>query len=314
MNISVKNNKGKISNSADGLAMYYYKVPVGSSFTLTATAKINSLVMHNEVSFGLMARDDIYIDEYSTASLGDYVAAAPLKIAESTSWNCFARKSGVLTQGGTINNISLNVGESVELKIESNSDGYACTFGNEQTVTEGFDFPLTRIDSNYVYVGMFVSRNADITFDNISLIVDGKEVTEEGKEDDEEDKDNAGEEDDKDNEEDNDNIGSSDNKVSVTNMYPINYGHGKDKEIFEITLNGEKIGECIAEYLSVKGKGGIIVIYKMNDGINVEKASLKIAKNSKEHVVGFDEIIKLKDYGINGNPKLDMIVDFEISK
>ena len=296
MNISVKNNKGKISNSADGLAMYYYKVPVGSSFALKATAKINSVIMNNEVSFGLMARDDMYIDEYSIALLGDYVAAGPLKMAESTSWNCFARKSGILTQGGTINNTSLNMEDTVELKIESNSDGYACTFGNEQTVTEGFDFPLTRIDSNYVYVGMFASRNADITFDNISLIIDGKEVSEE------------------ENEEDNDNIDDSSNRVSVTIMHPISYGHGKDKEIFEITLNGEKIGECIVEYLSVKGKGEIKVIYKMNDGINVEKASLKIVKNSKEYIVGFNETIKLKDYGINGSPKLDMIVDFEISK
>ncbi len=176
MNISVKNNKGKISNSADGIAMYYYKVPVGSTFTLTATAKINSFVRNNEVSFGLMARDDMYIDEYSVASLGDYVAAGPLKMAESTQWNCFARKSGVLTQGGVINNTSLNVGDTIELKIENNLDGYACTFGNEQTITGGFDFSLTRIDPNYVYVGMFVSRNADITFDNIKLIVDGNGV------------------------------------------------------------------------------------------------------------------------------------------
>ena len=212
MNISVKNNKGKISNSADGLAMYYYKVPVGSSFTLKATARINSVVMNNEVSFGLMARDDMYIDEYSIALLGDYVAAGPLKMAESTSWNCFARKSGILTQGGTINNTSLNVGDTVELKIESNSDGYACTFGNEQTITGGFDFALTRIDPDYVYVGMFVSRNADITFDNISLIVDGKEVTEESKDSNEDEEDKI--EDDKDNnkvEEDKNNDSIEDN-------------------------------------------------------------------------------------------------------
>lgn len=109
MNIFVKNNKEKISTSSDGLAMYYYKVPVERSFTLTATAKINSLALNSGVSFGLMARDDMYIDEYSIASLGDYVAAGPLKIAKSTSWNCFARKSGALTQDATINNTSLNV-------------------------------------------------------------------------------------------------------------------------------------------------------------------------------------------------------------
>ncbi|MDO5521259.1 MAG: pectinesterase family protein [bacterium] len=175
MNISVKNNKGKISGNTDGVAMYYYKVPVGSTFTLTATAKVNDVLNTNDqVSFGLMARDDMYIDTYNNTTLGDYVAAGPLKM-KTAQWNCFARKSGVLTSGGTAVN-KVQPGDTVDLKIESNSDGYACTLGNEQTVTGGFDFQLTSIDSDYVYVGMFASRNADITYTNVKLIIDGKEI------------------------------------------------------------------------------------------------------------------------------------------
>ena len=177
MNISVTGNKGKIASTVDGVAMYYYKVPVGSNFTLTAKATINSIVKNDQVSFGLMARDDMYIDENITSSMGDYVAAAPLKITTNGAWNCFARKNGVLTQGGTISNTSLEPGSTVDLKIQSNSDGYACTFGNEETITGGFDFALTKVDSKNVYVGMFVARNADVTFSDIKLVVDGKEVT-----------------------------------------------------------------------------------------------------------------------------------------
>ena len=36
---------------------------------------------------------------------------------------------------------------------------------------------MTSIDSDYVYVGMYVARNADVTFSDVKLIVDGKEVT-----------------------------------------------------------------------------------------------------------------------------------------
>ena len=177
MNISVTGNKGKIASTVDGVAMYYYKVPVGSNFTLTAKATINSIMKNDQVSFGLMARDDMYVDENITSSMGDYVAAAPLKITTNGAWNCFARKNGVLTQGGTISNTSLEPGSTVDLKIQSNSDGYACTFGNEETITGGFDFALTKVDSKNVYVGMFVARNADVTFSDIKLVVDGKEVT-----------------------------------------------------------------------------------------------------------------------------------------
>ena len=155
--------------------MYYYKVPAASSFTLTAKATINSFDNNDQVSFGLMARDDMYLDTNTTNALGDYVAAGPLKL-KSGAWNCFARKNGVLTQGGTCENAITN-GDTVDLKIESNADGYACTFGQEATVTGGFDFKLTTIDSDYVYVGMYVARNADVTFSDVKLIVDGREVT-----------------------------------------------------------------------------------------------------------------------------------------
>ncbi|WP_404331624.1 OmpL47-type beta-barrel domain-containing protein [Mesobacillus maritimus] len=179
MHIAVANNKGKIASVTDGLAMYYYKVPANSTFTLTAKAKINGFSLNDQVSFGLMARDEMYIDSYLNTTLGDYVAAATLKLTKSATggfWNSFARKSGVLTQGGTAAN-PISAGDTVNLSISSNSDGYATKFGNEETITGGFDFKLTSIDSDYVYVGMFVARNADITFSDIKLVVDGVEVT-----------------------------------------------------------------------------------------------------------------------------------------
>ena len=116
-------------------------------------------------------RDDMYIDNVTADILGDYVAAAPLMLTHGAEcWNCFARKSGVLTQGGTCTR-KYSPGDVVQLQIESTSDGYACTFGEERTITGGFDFRLTAVDPENVYVGMFVARNADITFENIELIV-----------------------------------------------------------------------------------------------------------------------------------------------
>ncbi len=176
MQIKVANNKGKIGSTVDGLAMYYYKVPVASNFSLTAKAKINSFDANDQVSFGLMARDEMYVDFNTKNALGDYVVAGPLKLTQAGGvWNDFARKNGVLTQGGTAKN-EIKAGDTVDLSIVSNSDGYACTFGNEETIAGGFDFKLTSIDSKYVYVGMFASRNADISFSDIKLVVDGVEV------------------------------------------------------------------------------------------------------------------------------------------
>lgn len=177
IHMAVTGNKGKIASTADGIIMYYYKVPADSDFTLTANVTVNSFDVNNQVSFGLMARDDMYLDYYTKETLGDYVAAGPLMLKNTGSvWNCFARKSGVLTKGGTCAN-EIKAGETYALKIQSNSDGYACTFGNEETITGGFDFKLTSIDSEYVYVGMYVARNADVTFSDVNLEIAENEDT-----------------------------------------------------------------------------------------------------------------------------------------
>ena len=167
------NGKGKISSTTDGIAMYYYKVPAGSNFVITANATVNSINKHNQVAFGLMARDAMYIDVNDKSALGDYVAAG--SIQQGTA-NCFKRKDGALGYGGTLEN-PVEAGKTYALKIESNSDGYACTFGDNAAISGGFDFKLTSIDADYVYVGLFVARQADVTFSDIKLIVDGKVIT-----------------------------------------------------------------------------------------------------------------------------------------
>ncbi|MGN0481684.1 MAG: GDSL-type esterase/lipase family protein [Lachnospiraceae bacterium] len=174
--IVASGNKGKISSSTDAFAMYYYKVPVGSNFVFSANVTVNSFTSNDQVSFGLIARDDMYIDEYINTTMGDYVAAAPLKLTKAGSaWSCFARKSGTLTQGTTVAS-AVEAGKTYAVKIESNTDGYACTFGDAPTVSGGFDFQLTAVDSEYVYVGMFATRAADVTFTDVKLLIDGVEA------------------------------------------------------------------------------------------------------------------------------------------
>ena len=41
--LGVKNNRGKIASTVDGIMMYYVQIPAGTQFTLTATATVNRL-------------------------------------------------------------------------------------------------------------------------------------------------------------------------------------------------------------------------------------------------------------------------------
>ncbi len=184
MHIAVANNKGKISGSTDGIAMYYYKVPADASFTLSADMTINAYASNNQVAFGLMARDAMYIDVNSKDYNGDSVNAAFFRLADMDSgvgaYNGYARKDGKIISGGTLSR-AYAVGETVHLTLSGTSDGYATTIGEEGTVSGGFDFKLTNFDADYVYIGMYAARNADVTFSNIKLTVNGKEVDITGK-------------------------------------------------------------------------------------------------------------------------------------
>lgn len=176
---------GKTTVSQDGIAMYYHQIPATASFTLTAKATVNSFDDKSDQSgFGLMARDDMYIDKNMASLKSDYVVAGTMsgKMASA----CYARKGGILNGEADAEGkhelfkeltTPVKAGETYDLKIESTSEGYAVTFGDEGTRVAGFDYALQGVDKSNVYVGMFVSRTADITFSDIKLVVNGEELT-----------------------------------------------------------------------------------------------------------------------------------------
>lgn len=169
MHIAAKNNHGKISLVTEGIAMYYRAVSTQKNFRLSAAIRIQDYFSNDQVSFGLMVRDDMYIDKVTPDILGDYVAAAPLYLTKKAeAVNCFARKNGLLVQGGTVTR-EYRPGDVVSVRLQSTSDGYMAQFGDEKQITGGFDFKLTAIDPEHVYVGMFAARNADVIFENIEF-------------------------------------------------------------------------------------------------------------------------------------------------
>ncbi|MCR4937389.1 MAG: Ig-like domain-containing protein [Lachnospiraceae bacterium] len=171
MNIVVKNNKGKVAAKEDGFAMYYYQIPAGRKFIFKATAKLNNMDLTNtQGAFGITARDAMWIDVNDKTLVSDYVVAGSL----GTGCNCFYRKSGALG-GKAALNTPIVKGNSYDLSIVYNGDGFTCKFGDEEAQSGGYDFQLLTVDSEYVYVGCFSARNADVTFSNIYLEVEGEE-------------------------------------------------------------------------------------------------------------------------------------------
>lgn len=167
--MQIKNNRGKIASTVDGLMMYYVQLPAGTNFTLTAKATVNSLAKNNQVSFGLMARDDLYLDTSISDPIGDYVAVGT---RNQGAVNCFGRKSGALYDGPDAA-VTYGAGDTVELTLTGTADGYTLRYGDNEVVSAGFDYPLTANDPDYIYVGFYAARNADITFSDVQLTTTG---------------------------------------------------------------------------------------------------------------------------------------------
>ena len=167
--LGVANNRGKIASTVDGLMMYYVKLPAGTNFTLTAKATVNSLAKNNQVSFGLMARDEMYVDTSISDPIGDYVAVGT---RNQGAINCFGRKSGELYDGPAAT-VKYGAGDTVDLKLVGTADGFTLTYGDNATASAGFDYALTAIDPDYIYVGFYVARNANVTFSDVQLVTSG---------------------------------------------------------------------------------------------------------------------------------------------
>ena len=168
LTLGVTGDRGKIASTADGLMMYYMAIPAGTKFTLSATATINAMKANNQVSFGLMARDDMYVDTNLSAPIGDYVAAGT---RNQGAVNGFGRKSGAIYDGPQATKV-YGVGDTVNLQIVGTADGYTLTYGENDPVSVGFDYPLTAIDPDWIYVGCYVARNCNVTFSNIHLVTE----------------------------------------------------------------------------------------------------------------------------------------------
>lgn len=167
--LGVANNRGKIASTVDGLMMYYVQLPAGTNFTLTAKATVNKLAKNNQVSFGLMARDEMYVDTSISDPMGDYVAVGT---RNQGAINCFGRKSGALYDGPAAT-VKYGTGDTIDLKLVGTADGFTLTYGNNETASAGFDYALTAVDSDYIYVGFYAARNANITFSDIQLTTSG---------------------------------------------------------------------------------------------------------------------------------------------
>ncbi|MCR8659762.1 bacterial Ig-like domain-containing protein [Paenibacillus endoradicis] len=172
---------GKLAGGDEGISYLAYEVPPNVSFRLEATATIESFNRNtsinnaNQKSFGLMLRETVGEHRSATATTSNYVAVGALDTVMKGFY-----KSGVVNSiGGTqtkLNTYSTAnvpaINEVYQLKIEKNQNSYTLTVnGESQLVT------VEDLFSEQLYAGVYVARDAKVTFSNIKLQVETATVS-----------------------------------------------------------------------------------------------------------------------------------------
>lgn len=176
----ITRNNGKIMNKSDGLAMYFTRIPAKESLRLSADVTLEGFNTAGAAAdfsaFGLMARDDMYIDAENGLIMGDYVAAGiTFRPGFEKGSNTFARKSGLVDfEGGELEKVPQD-GDVMRMCVASTRDGYMAQIGEADPVIAGYDFALTAVDPDYVYVGFFAARTVSVKISSIELTI-GDEV------------------------------------------------------------------------------------------------------------------------------------------
>lgn len=159
---------GKIASGSDGIAFYFQQIPADKDFTLSATVEVKNIVKNNQVSFGLMVRDDVYIDKYDNQVKSDYVAAGALGLAKGDDAysSSFQRLDGSLNQTTVSKEQFPAAGSKIALSITKKGDEYSVRFGKDSAE---YKAKLTEVDSKWVYAGLYTSRAAYVEYSDIKL-------------------------------------------------------------------------------------------------------------------------------------------------
>lgn len=170
-------SKGKFAGSSDGFAYLFRQVDASKNFEITAEAKVLTTGKTKQAGFGLMIRDDCYVN-LSDKTLPNYAnyLAAGLVTTETNMNVLFGRESGSLKKENNVIDSLYQANDTATLKIVRLGQVITISVTYKgQTYTKDYpDFDLLSVDSKYIYVGMFANRGTTVEFTNVNFTITGE--------------------------------------------------------------------------------------------------------------------------------------------
>ncbi len=166
--VEEKLEKLKIASGEEGIVCAFTQLASNATFKISADVTINDYTAHAQTGFGIMLRDDIYIDKRDSSILSNYAAAGVYGL--STAANIlYTRENGALKPVNKAQ--TLDTEKTHTLSIERSGKTVTVTFDGMSQQYPDFDVVVK--DSEYMYICLYTSRGTAVTFNNVNLQITG---------------------------------------------------------------------------------------------------------------------------------------------
>lgn len=172
--VTLETYGGKIASSDEGISFYSREIPAGTNFELKARATVtafnsdSSISTPNQKSFGLMLRDSVGVNGDSSAATSNYVAAGALDLVMKG----FYKQASQVKLSPFSGSPAPAADEEYQLSIKKSGNTYQLSIdGQSETVT------LDDLFTGTLFAGVYVARDAAVTFSDMDILVETKNVT-----------------------------------------------------------------------------------------------------------------------------------------
>ena len=171
--------KGRISIGTDGIAMIFKQVSIDENIKISANVKVLETKEIKQSGFGLMIRDDIYVEQNLPNSnirsnyiaAGFYTTDGFTNIIYNRENTTFSNEDNIETGFYEKNDEAYleitRLGQSINVLVNYKGKSYEKNY---------YDFDLTAIDNKYYYIGMFATRGTVCSFSDVVVTNLGKAI------------------------------------------------------------------------------------------------------------------------------------------
>ena len=167
----VTGDGSKFAASQDGFGALFTQIDIGKNFTISVKAKVTGKPssVNDQNAFGIMLRDDIYIDTHDTTIASNFVSAS---VSGKGSANMSRTEKTKLEYDGTI---SFAQDVEYELKLERVGQVVTATVtqGSSTKTTTFTDLSFVGVDNNYMYLCLFANRSLTVEFSDVTYSITG---------------------------------------------------------------------------------------------------------------------------------------------